>query len=189
MGLREIITGKRKLAGPAEDRLFALSTAAVTLETSLQTVTSGAAAIVFQPLSTADFRQVVAEMQELVSATTSDVGGKLEAADDSYGFRWLIIRGADIDSLVVAIHAISDSLTAGGYGERLLCAVFGFSDGDRRSLYWIYNFKRGSFYPFIPRGEDQRDSEQELIVKAQMGGELPIEAELERWFPLWGIPI
>jgi hypothetical protein len=38
-------------------------------------------------------------------------------------------------------------------------------------------------------GEQQRDSERELVLKAQIGAELPVEKELERWFPLWGIPI
>ena len=38
-------------------------------------------------------------------------------------------------------------------------------------------------------GDQQRDGERELRLKAQIGNELPIEADLERWFPLWGIPI
>ncbi len=62
----------------------------------------------------------------------------------------------------------------GGYGERLLCAVFGFSDRHRAPLYWIYNYKRAMFYPFIPTGgTEQRDNERELVVKAQIGAELP----------------
>jgi hypothetical protein len=28
-----------------------------------------------------------------------------------------------------------------------------------------------------------------LVLKAQAGNELPIEPELSRWFPLWGIPV
>ena len=57
-------------------------------------------------------------------------------------------------------------------------------------VYWIYNYKRGAYYPFVPAGGDQqRDTERELRLKAQIGHELPVEAELERWFPLWGIPI
>ena len=48
----------------------------------------------------------------------------------------------------------------------------------------------GAFYPFAPgAGDHERDHERELRLKAQIGAELPIEAELERWFPLWGIPI
>ncbi len=34
-----------------------------------------------------------------------------------------------------------------------------------------------------------RDGERELQVKAIIDGELPIEPELERWFPLWEIPL
>ena len=57
-------------------------------------------------------------------------------------------------------------------------------------MYFIYNYKRGLWYPFVPRpASKQRDNERELQVKAQLGAELPIEPELERWFPLWGTPI
>ena len=91
---------------------------------------------------------------------------------------------------MVGINAVSAAIEAGGYGERVLCAVFAFVDSHGRPLYWIYNYKRGSFYPFVPAGGDQqRDNERELVLKAQMGNELPTEAELGRWFPLWGIPI
>ena len=65
-----------------------------------------------------------------------------------------------------------------------------FRDEAGKPVYWIYNYKRGAFYPFVPAGGgQQRDSERELRLKAQIGAELPIEPELERWFPLWGIPI
>ena len=91
---------------------------------------------------------------------------------------------------MVNINAVSSALEAGGYGERVLCAVFAFEDSRKRPLYWIYNYKRGAFYPFVPAGGDQqRDNERELVLKAQMSSELPIEQELDRWFPLWGIPI
>ncbi len=141
MGLLEIITGRRKLQAPAADRLFAMSTAYVTLDTGLGITNSGAAAIVFQPLSTADFDQVVTDMEAVVRATNADSDTTLERSDDSYGFRWLIVRGKDFEGLVVGINAISSALKDGGYGERLLCAVFGFTDRDSRRLYWIYNLQ------------------------------------------------
>ena len=102
----------------------------------------------------------------------------------------MILRDADFDDLVVGVNAVSGALEAGGYGERILCAVFAFEDASGRPLYWIYNYKRGAFYPFVPGGGDhERDNERELRLKAQVGAELPVEPELERWFPLWGIPI
>jgi len=190
MGFLDVLTGKRKLAPPAPDRLFAMSTAYVTLETSLNINSRGKAAIVFQPLSTADFESIVSEMEEVVKATGGESGTTIETSDDTYGFRWLIMKGSDFDGLVVGINAVSSALEAGGYGERLLCAVFAFEDSHTRRLYWIYNYKRGAFYPFVPAGgAQQRDSERELVLKAQIGSELPLEQELDRWFPLWGIPI
>jgi hypothetical protein len=190
MGFLDVLTGKRKLAKPAQDRLFAISTAYVTLETGLEITTRGAAGIVFQSLATADFTSIVRDMEEVVRATAGDSGTKVETSEDPYGFSWLILRGASFDDLVVGINAVSSALEAGGYGERVLCAVFAFQDARGRPLYWIYNYKRGAFYPFVPApGEQQRDNERELVLKAQLGSELPIESELSRWFPLWGIPI
>jgi hypothetical protein len=191
MGLLDILTGKRKLAQPAEDRLFAITTAYVTFETAQEITTRGSAAIVFQSLATADFTSIVRDMEEVVRATASDSATAVETSQDSYGFSWLILKGRDFDSLVVGINAVSGALEAGGYGERVLCAVFAFQDTRSRPLYWIYNYKRGSFYPFVPApgAQQQRDNERELVLKAQAGSELPIEPELARWFPLWGIPI
>jgi hypothetical protein len=197
MGFLDVITGKRKLAAPAPDRLFAMSTAYVTLETGLGISSRGAAGIVFQPLATADFESIVRDMEEVVRATAGDSATTVDTSDDAYGFRWLILRGAGFDDLVVGINAVSSALEGGGYGERVLCAVFGFEDAQKRPLYWIYNYKRGSFYPFAPAGgagggtseAGGRDTERELVLKAQIGAELPVEQELERWFPLWGIPI
>ena len=45
---------------------------------------------------------------------------------------------------MVGINAVSGALEAGGYGERVLCAVFAFEDSHSRPVYWIYNYKRGS---------------------------------------------
>jgi hypothetical protein len=190
VGFLDVLIGRRKLDKPAADRLFAISTAYVAMETSLDTHSRGAAAIVFQPLATADFDAIVRDMEEVVKATATDSGTTVTSSDDTYGFRWLVLRGSGFDDLVVGINAVSSALEAGGYGERVLCAVFAFEDSRKRPVYWIYNYKRGTFYPFAPAaGAEQRDNERELVLKAQLAKELPIEQELERWFPLWGIPI
>ena len=61
---------------------------------------------------------------------------------------------------------------------------------EGRPIYFIYNYKRGFFYPFVPApGEKQRNNEREFQLKAQLGTELPIEPEMARWFPLWDIPL
>jgi hypothetical protein len=190
MGLFDALLGKRKLKGPAPDRLFAISTAYVTLQTAQGITTRGAAAIVFQPLATSDFESIVADMQQVLEGTGSETGSTISTSDDDFGYRWMVVRDDDLDDLAVGINAVSDELATGGYADRVLCAVFAFQDAKGTPLYFIYNYKRGYWYPFVPAGgEQQRNSERELQLKAQIGPELPIEPELERWFPLWGIPI
>ena len=45
--------------------------------------------------------------------------------------------------------------------------------------YWIYGFKTGTFWPFVPTGEKQeRDNARELELKAKLEPELPIEPDL-----------
>lgn len=192
MGFFDALLGKRKLKAAAPDRLFALSTAAITLETSHGIRTSGRAAIVFQALSTGDFSAIVKDMEELVRGTGEETGTTLRSEDDQFGYRWMVFEDPDVEDLVVGVNTVNDALQVGGYGERVLCAVFAFTDEAGRALYWIYNVKRGSWYPFVPSagaGGTDRDNERELQLKAQMTGELPVEPELERWFPLWGTPI
>jgi len=188
--LDSILGGKKKLKGPAPDRLFAMSTAYVTLSTGHGIETKGVAAIVFQPLATADFEAIVAEMEELLHGTGADTGTTISTSEDSHGYRWIELRDDDIEDLVVGVNAVGDALMVGGYGDRVLAAVFAFKDSKGKRVYFIYNYKRGFWYPFVPAsGTQARDGERELQVKAMIGTELPIEPELERWFPLWGIPI
>ena len=190
MGFLDILTGKRKMKAPAESRLFAMATAGVHLDMSMDLRSSGKAAIVFQPLATADFGQIVTDMEEVLRGTGEDTGTQIERTDDSFGYRWMVLADPDFEDLVVGVNVVSQALEDGGYGERILCAVFAFRDPQNEPVYWIYNYKRGTYYPFVPAGgEQKRDSERELRLRAQIGNELPVEAELERWFPLWGIPI
>jgi hypothetical protein len=191
VGFLDVIRGKRaiKQAAPT-DRVFAMTTAQVSLEMTLGLKSKGSSAIVFQPLATADFEQIVRDMEEVVRSSGEETGTTIETSDDEFGYRWMILRDPDFEDLVVGLNAVSTALEAGGYGDRILAAVFPFADEAGKSVYWIYNYKRGSFYPFVPAaGSQQRDSERELRLKAQIGSELPIEPELERWFPLWGIPV
>jgi hypothetical protein len=223
MGLRDIITGRHEVKGPAPDKLFAISTAYIALQSEHGIDPGGVAAIVFQALATSEFEATLREMEEVVKATGGEAGTSVSTQDDNYGYRWMVMRNPDptssVEDLAVAINAVAGSIETAGHGERLLCAVFAFADSQKRPVYFIYNYKRGLWYPFVPvsagpgggapgatAGETsqaggatgaigqagapgERSTERELQLKAQMSSELPIEPELERWFPLWGIPI
>jgi hypothetical protein len=192
MGFFNVLLGRRKLEQPNSDRLFALTTAYVTLQTAHDITSRGSAAIVFQPIENSEFQQLLKDAEEVVRGVGEDSGTTIETSDDKYGYRWLIVRDTDFEDLVVALNSLTTSLESGGYGERILAAVFAFQDAEGKPIYWIYNYKRGKFHPFVPdpaNGAEARDNERELRLRAQIGDELPVEPELERWLALYGSPI
>ena len=183
-----ILGGRKKLQTANSDRLFAMSTAQVTLETSLNMKSRGRAAIVFQQINSADFKQILSDSEDLIKSAAADTGTTIKQADDDYGYRWMVFSDPDSDDLVTAVNTVASELQAGGYGDRVLAAVFSWDDGGQE-VDFIYNFKRGRFYPFAPKPGKTRDNEYELRLKAQIENDLPIEPELDRWFPLWDAPL
>jgi hypothetical protein len=189
VGLRNVLFGKKKLAGPARDRLFALTTAAVTLDTELGLRSAGAGAVVFKPLSSGDFIRVENDLQQLLDHVAADSGSKLERREDKFGYTWIVVRDSDLEDQVTAVHAVAQGLEEQGFGSQLLAAVFKF-EGGKHPVYWIYSYKRGTFWPFVPMGEGQeRDNAEELELKAKLEKELPVEPELSRWFGVFDAPL
>ena len=97
--------------------------------------------------------------------------------------KWFATRPKDIGNLT---RAALENLRAGEPPAQ--SGAIAWEDSGRK-VNFIYNFKRGYFYPFVPTGDKQRDTESELRLKAQLQQDLPIEPELERWFPLWDAPV
>jgi PspA associated protein B len=185
MGLFDSLLGRTRVQKPTLERLFAISTAQVTLDTALGLKPAQKAAICFKPMASARFRESGADVEGMVSLAFKDEGTKMERVTDSFGYEWLVLSDADFEDLVTTIHVAAQSMIDEGFGEQLLCAVFVFGT----DVHFIYNFKRGYFYPFIPAGREKRDSERELQLQGKLEQELPIEPELERWFPLWDAPV
>src|SRR4051812_46002125 len=174
MGLRDILSGRKKLAEPKEDKLFALTTAAVTLDTELGLKTAGVAAVAFKPQSSGEFRSAFDDTDQLIDAVAQQSGSTVERKSDDYGFDWLIVHDPELEDLVTTVHTLASELTAKGFGSQLLAATFKFEGGEH-PVYWIYGFKRGAFWPFVPVGEQKRDNALELELKAKLESELPVE--------------
>jgi hypothetical protein len=191
VGLTDLLFGRKKLKDPARERLFAISTARITLETELDLKPTGAAAVCFKPLSAGEFVRAENELQELLDAVANESGSKVERKSDELGFEWLIVRDGDFEDLVSTVHLIASELNDRGFGPQLLAALFPFEGkfkGGR--VYWVYGFKQGSFWPFVPTGKGQeRDNAEELELKAKLEPELPIEQDLTRWFGLFDAPV
>ena len=189
MGLTNVLFGRKKLPKAHQEKLFAISTARITLEAELGLKPGGAAAVIFKPLSAAEFVRAENELQELLEVVAQEAHSKVERRGDEFGFEWLIIHDLDFEELVASVHLVASELVAHGFGEQLLAATFRFR-GREEPVYLIYGFKRGAFWPFIPKGEGkERDNAEELELKAKLEQELPIEQDLTRWLALFDAPI
>jgi hypothetical protein len=189
MGLGDILFGRKKLKGPARDRLFALTTSAVTLGVECGLQPAGAGAVVFKPLSAGDFARVEQDVEQLLHGVAADAGSTIERKSDTYGFEWVIVRDPDLEDQVTGVYGVANGLTEQGFGSQLLAAAFRFDGEGSRPVYWIYGFKTGTFWPFVPTGEQQRDNARELELKAKLEKELPVEQDLSKWFALFDAPI
>ena len=206
MGLFDTILGRTKPVQADLDALFALPSASITLQSAAATTCSGHAGVCFKPPTGQGF----ADMQaEVVSLLSMDGASGITSTQDSFGYQWLVVQDPDIEALVTRIHLVNSSLSDAGWGPQLLCSVFGLAklaastseDAAREgatvgpgavlpsTAFLVYLFKRGTFYPFVPTGHEQRSTEEEFKLRSLVADDLAVETDLDRWFPLWDLPI
>ena len=188
MGFLDSILGRTRLPKSNEDKLFAMTTAAIGLEASAGIKPAGRAGIVFKRLPAGRFDQLKQDMLDLLRLQGEGEGLALEDKVDDLGFDWLIMAGSDFENAVAAIHSAATSLLEEGLGDLLLAVAFRF-EREGRPEYWIYSYKQANFYPFVPVGDHLRDNAEELRLAALGKAELPVEPIFERWYALWGIPV
>lgn len=189
MSLFDALLGRDKPVKSKLDNLFGLSTSQLTLQTEFDLSSTNAAAISFRPVSGGAFTQLQRDIADLLKASTADAPLTWRSFTDSYGYQWIILQAQEFENLVATIHMISLELQDSGYGDQLLASVFQFRDAATHNVYWIYNYKRGTFYPFVPRGNQDRDNALELRLNAVLSRELSSERDITKWYALWGIPL
>jgi hypothetical protein len=185
----DALLGRSKPKQAQLDALFGMTGAAITLEASAGMKPTGQAAVCFKPASGQGFAVASEELHDLLDMAVKEAGSTLRVSDDRYGYRWVVLGDPDLEDLVTAVHMVNSTLEQHGFGPQLLCSVFAFADPSGKRFHLVYLYKRGTFYPFAPLPGERRDSELELRVRAALGGDLPIEQDLTRWFPLWGLPL
>jgi hypothetical protein len=210
MGLFDTILGRTKPVQSNLDALFALPSASITLQSAAGMACSGHAGVCFKPPTGQGFADMESEVVTLLSM---DGGSGLSRSEDSFGYTWLVVEDPDLGSLVTRVHLVNSSLSDSGWGPQLLCSVFGLaklttdptvaagSDPVEEgatvgagtllpsTAFLVYLFKRGTFYPFVPTGHEQRSTEEEFRLRSLVADDLTVEADLDRWFPLWDLPV
>lgn len=67
--------------------------------------------------------------------------------------------------------------------------MVGFRSADGKPFGLVYLYKQGTFYPFAQQGgAQQRDVLLERQVRDAVASDLTVEADANRWLPLWDCP-
>jgi hypothetical protein len=219
MGLLNTILGRTKPVQSDLDALFALPSASITLQSAAGLSCSGHAGVCFKPPSGQGFEDMQAEVVKLlemdgsngltkaedaygyhwiivedtdiealvtqihmVNSSLSDAGWGPQLLCSVFGVAALGSSDSDSDSGTQPTSSVGEDVDPGettvGPGHLL-----------PSTAYLVYLFKRGTFYPFVPSGKEQRDTEQELKLKSLVADDLKVEPDLDRWFPLWDLPV
>jgi hypothetical protein len=171
MGWLDAVLGRSKPAKPDLDQLFALPSAAITLQVSSGFRPAGVGSVCYRAAEGAAFD-----------------GPDVERTTDAFGFTWLVCRSDDISALVTDLHAVNRALEDAGFGPALLCSLVVFTDDSGRRIGLVYLYKRGTFYPFAPQSGERRDNAVELQIRGLLAGDLKVEPDLSRWLALFGAP-
>ena len=187
MGFFDAVMGRRKVKGPDLDALFAIPSAAITLEVAAGLRSTGSVGVCYRDPEGAPFDRLEADVTAMLQASRPAL------SRDSHGYTWVVLNGTadDLGALVTDLHAVTTTLQMQGFGPNILCDLVPFRAADGRAVALVYLPKRGTFYPFAPQAGagQQRDNALELQVRGVISGELPIERDVSRWFAVWDAPV
>ena len=163
------------------DDLFQLTAASVTMEVDLDYEPGEVAGLCFGAMDSTDFRDALRDVEAVLEGE-----GWSHVREDDHGYTWAVAERDAFEELVTDLYVAADTLADRGYGDRLLAAVFAFEPMDGgRDAYWIYSFRRGSFYPFAPESGTARNNALEVKFQSVLEDDLDVEDETEYWYPLW----
>ena len=114
VGLRDTLFGRTKQVPPKLDNLFALPTAALTLRERTGPGPLGPGGLCFKAGSGEATLTTDADINELLDFDQAD--DKVSLTTDDLGFKWLVIKDPDLESLVTRIHGANTSMVEHGLG-------------------------------------------------------------------------
>ena len=188
MGLWRSLLGRSTPPRPRLDALFAVPAAALTLESALGMRPTGSAAVCLRAASGPAFARTREEILAILDADPRVP--PVAVSEDGFGFTWFELHRPDasIGELCADLHVANTLLEEQGFGVGLLCSLVAFDVGEGRRGALVYLYKQATFYPFVPRGERERDTLTEVQLAQAVAGDLPVEEDRRRWLALWGAP-
>lgn len=176
------------------DNLFSLSSAYLTLETKLGLKSTGKCGLSLKNVSGVYFNEMKEEIKRFLEISKSDFELDYRMVLDDYDYLWIILEAKGMEDILAGVAAVGDTIEEKGFCRQLLVSVFEFIKkeeiGDRNHQYYylVYNYRDNNFYPFVPQGNQIRNTEDEMKLMATVGHEIPFQTDSSLWYPLWNLP-
>ncbi len=141
MRFLDSLLGRTKPKAPDLDAMFALPSAAVTLESSTGLRPSGQGAVAYKPASGAAFATTGEDLHRLLQLSGEQSATTIGSHDDRYGYRWIVVEDPDVEDIVTSIHLVNRALEARWL--RLTAALLGVR-------FLRLGHRRGTLPPRLP---------------------------------------
>jgi hypothetical protein len=171
VGFWDAVTGRSRVKPNNLDALFAIPSAAITLQTAAGFEPTGSGSVCFRSAAGAAFAQTQDDVVELIRSDPQ--APEVEVSHDGFGYTWLVVQRApdDMTGLCTDLHAVNTSLEMQGFASGLLCSLVPFADRSGRRFGLVYLYKQGSFYAFAPLAS--REGTQQGDQPGDQAGDRP----------------
>jgi len=147
MGFLDTLLGRSKLPKAKPDKLFAMSTAYITMS-SILGLSSIGAGICFKPLDASKYMTAEIEIRELLQQSCKETNTQYQIKKDSYGYLWVTLNDPEFEDLVSTVYLVSSTLTSRVSGSSFYVRSLSSKGKILSSGYLILN--RGHFILFRP---------------------------------------
>jgi hypothetical protein len=116
VGFLDALLGRTKPVPPNLDALFALPSAAITLQAGSDFKPTGIGSVCFRAAEGKAFSDIEKDVRDLLNMGENKT--PVEVTEDKYGFTWLVCHHSadDVEGLVTDLHAVNSSLQNAGFG-------------------------------------------------------------------------
>jgi hypothetical protein len=163
--------------------LIALSRVSLQLETELGYEPVNTGGIAFSDVDSVEFEERLQEVKGVIHKDDMTEDADL-MTKDTHGTQWIIVEDGNPESLASNLQYGTSAMESVDYSSRLLAVVVPF-EKDGNTAYLIYSFKRGKFYPFVPKSLKTRDDAEEEKIAGLLREEIDVEENRSYWYPFW----
>lgn len=173
------------------DAISTVVTAEARLQTAGEVLPGRRAGVLFRPPDAGKF-PFIDGLEGRLRGVLNEGPGATKTAhhveEDEHGTRWVVLDDGNFEDLTNSVYTVGNAIAQEADANLLIAAVWSTHYAGS-AAYWLYTYQRKTFYPFIPRGTDDRDHPNELALARLMGRHgMAVERSTEHWYPLWGIP-